>query len=172
MRLVMTIDNFDSEKFKDKLLLLSPLICGVIIFIAELVHGIYITKTTMLTENIPFHQAVINLLIPFAGGTFLLIFGLLCYFIMKNARKKTPNLYVDIDNLCFHAYDNDYYFSDLMPDFDVNKSPDSKLTFWYDFTLYLKNGSSIKLTLSREVANSFYNNYLIKYSKPVSEIKF
>lgn len=170
MRLVMVIDNFEKERKFDKFAFNSPLIAGIILFFGLLGYGIY-SILSVTKENIPFAAALNILILPLFGGTVLLIAGLLCTIVLKHKGKTTAKVSVNTDELYFDVNNERYYFNDLMPEFDVVKSANTKFMYWYDFVLHFKNGTSLEFTLPQSTALSFIKKYLTKYSKPSVSLK-
>lgn len=166
----MVIDSFEKERKFDKLALNTPLICGIIMFFILLGYGAYNTAA-VTREYIPFAVALNTLILPLLGGTILLAAGLLCTIILKHKGRPAVKVSVNTEQLYFSIDGRHYDFNDLMPEFDVEKSANSKLTYWYDIVLHFKNGTSLEVTLPQSTALSFIKKYLTKYSKPSASLK-
>lgn len=166
----MVIDNFEKEKKIDRFLFNMPLVCGIILSIGLLIYGIFnVLKIT--SDDIPFSIAVNILILPLLGALLLLSAGFLCTVVLKRKGQATVKLSVNTDELSFSVDGRLYYFSDLMPEFDMVVSANTKFLQWYDLTLYLKDGSLLKFTLPQSVGISFTKNYLKKYSNPSVSLK-
>lgn len=166
----MVIDNFEKEKKIDRFLFNMPLVCGIILSIGLLIYGIFnVLKIT--SDDIPFSIAVNILILPLLGALLLLSAGFLCTVVLKRKGQATVKLSVNTDELSFSADDKLYYFSDLMPEFDIVRSSNTRFLYWYDFTLHLKDGASVKFTLPEIMALAFIQKYLTKYSKPSKPLK-
>ncbi len=166
----MVVDNFEKEKNLDRFLFNMPLVCGIILFAGLLIYGICnVLKIT--ADNIPFSIAVNTLTLPLLGGLILLGAGYLCTVNFKRKARKAAVLSVNTEELSFSVDGKLYYFSDLMPEFDMAVSGNTRFLYWYDLTLYLKDGSALKFTLPQSIGISFTKNYLKKYSKPSASMK-
>lgn len=146
----MDIEYFDKEELTDKILVYTPLFLGVVLFCLLGVFGFFYGHKTL------------NL----ASGSFLLLLGGVCFAILKSKYSKTQNVTVNIRDLYFWINNTKYYFNDLLPTFDVSKNGSTKLIYWYNITLYFKNGAQTSLCLPQSTAYSFINKYLSVYSKP------
>lgn len=150
---ILDIEYFYKEDYIDKLFLLAPVTIGIIVAVGCAVMSIK-------TQNLVLYPSV---------GVLVILSGILTSIFCLRKYLKTSKLTINTRELYFWANGSKYYFSDLMPTYEVKLSNSMSNLRWYDITLYFKNGAKESLFLSDKKASAFINKYLSVYSKPVEK---
>lgn len=150
---ILDIEYFNKEDYIDKFFLLVPSIIGLFALVTCVFISFY-------TRNILVYSSI---------GVLLCVTGVALSLLYLNKYIKTSKLTINTRELYFWVNGSKYYFSDLMPTYEVKMSNPIKSSRWYDITLYFKNGSTESLFLSDKKALAFMNKYLSVYSKPVKK---
>jgi len=151
----LDIDYFTKQDRLDKLLVCIPLIFGIII--AACVYFICRNYT----------NGSINII----AGAVMGGIGLICTAVFALEYAFTAKITVNTRDLTFWINNNKYYFNDLMPEFDVLMSSNTKFLTWFRITLYFKDGQSKRLFLAQCKAVHFIDKYLSYYSRANRKLK-